>query len=55
MSAEPTQSGNEALPARYLRPLTIRDAAIEQGAVLVHKDPQFKALALQQEVLPLKG
>jgi len=28
--------------------------AQEQGAVLLHKDPEFKALPLDQEVLPLK-
>jgi predicted nucleic acid-binding protein len=28
--------------------------AQEQGAVLLHKDPEFKALPIEQEVLPLK-
>jgi len=32
----------------------IAAAAIENDAVLVHKDPEFQALALEQEVLPLK-
>jgi ribonuclease VapC len=31
----------------------IAAAAFENDAVLVHKDPEFQALALEQEVLPL--
>ena len=40
-------------------PLSLADAwiaacAIERGAVLVHKDPEFRALPVEQEILPLK-
>ena len=47
-----------ALKATHL--LSLADAwiaacAIEENAVLVHKDPEFKAMALEQEVLPLKA
>ncbi len=40
-------------------PLSIGDAwiaacASEQGAILLHKDPEFKPLPLAQELLPLK-
>ncbi len=40
-------------------PLSIADAWIaacssEQGAILLHKDPEFKPLPLAQELLPLK-
>lgn len=31
--------------------LTLRS---EQGAVLLHKDPEFKPLPIEQEFLPLK-
>ncbi len=41
-------------------PLSLADAWIAasgalQGAVLVHKDPEFQALDVDQEILPLKG
>ena len=32
----------------------IAAAAMRQGAILVHKDPEFEALAIEQELLPLK-
>lgn len=32
----------------------IAAAAMHQGATLLHKDPEFKALAIEQEWLPLK-
>lgn len=32
----------------------IAAAALDRGAVLVHKDPEFRALKLQQELLPFK-
>ncbi len=40
-------------------PLSLADAwiaacALEQAAVLLHKDPEFQSLALEQELLPLK-
>jgi predicted nucleic acid-binding protein len=40
-------------------PLSVADAwiaasAIEQGAVLIHKDPEFKVVPVRQELLPLK-
>lgn len=44
----------KALNALSLADAWIAAAAIEQDAVLVHKDPEFKTLALEQEVLPLK-
>ncbi len=33
----------------------IAASAVLQGAVLVHKDPEFQAFDVDQEVLPLKG
>ena len=41
-------------------PLSIADAwiaacASEHGAVLLHKDPEFKALPVAQELLPPKA
>ncbi len=32
----------------------IAAAAMRRGAILVHKDPEFSALPIQQETLPLK-
>lgn len=32
----------------------IAAAAMRQGAILLHKDPEFKELAIAQECLPLK-
>lgn len=45
---------------KALYPLSIADAwiaacAAEQGAVLLHKDPEFKPLPVMQELLPLKA
>lgn len=45
---------------KALYPLSIADAwiaacAFEQGAVLLHKDPEFKVLPVTQELLPLKA
>lgn len=45
---------------KALHPLSIADAwiaacAAEQGAVLLHKDPEFKPLPVTQELLPLKA
>ena len=58
-------SNSEALLARSaeykaLYPLSLADAwiaacAVEQGAVLLHKDPEFKPLPVMQELLPLKA
>ena len=45
----------KALNALSLADAWIAAAAIEHDAVLVHKDPEFKALALDQKVLPLKN
>ena len=44
---------------KALYPLSLADAwiaacAAEQGAVLLHKDPEFKPLPVMQELLPLK-
>jgi ribonuclease VapC len=49
----------KAAELKALHPLSLADAwiaacALEQGAVLMHKDPEFQALAVEQEVLPLK-
>jgi ribonuclease VapC len=49
----------KAAELKALHPLSLADAwiaacALEQGAVLMHKDPEFQALPLEQEVLPLK-
>ncbi len=46
-----------ALKATY--PLSVADAwiaacALEEQAVLLHKDPELKAVPVEQEVLPLK-
>ena len=40
-------------------PLSLADAwiaacAVEQGAVLIHKDPKFKAVPVEQEPLPFR-
>lgn len=45
---------------KAMYPLSIADAwiaacAAEQGAVLLHKDPEFKPLPVMQELLPLKA
>jgi len=58
-------SNSEALLAKAAEykavyPLSIADAwiaacASEQGAVLLHKDPEFKPLPVVQELLPLKA
>lgn len=58
-------SNSEALlvkAAEYkaIYPLSLADAwiaacASEQGAVLLHKDPEFKPLPVTQELLPLKA
>lgn len=50
----------KAAEFRALFPLSIADAwiaacAAEQGAVLLHKDPEFKPLPVTQELLPLKA
>ena len=49
----------KAAEFKALYPLSIADAwiaacASEQGAVLLHKDPEFKPLSIAQELLPLK-
>jgi predicted nucleic acid-binding protein len=49
----------KAAEFKALYPLSIADAwmaacASEQGAILLHKDPEFKALPVTQELLPLK-
>jgi len=50
----------KAAEYKALYPLSIAGALIaacatEQGAVLLHKDPEFKPLPLAQELLPLKA
>jgi len=45
---------------KALYPLSLADAwiaacALEHSAVLLHKDPEFKSLVIEQEVLPLKA
>lgn len=49
----------KAAEYKAMYPLSIADAwiaacAAEQGAVLLHKDPEFKPLPVAQELLPLK-
>ena len=49
----------KAAEYKALYPLSIADAwiaacASEQGAVLLHKDPEFKPLPVVQELLPFK-
>lgn len=49
----------KAAELKALFPLSLADAwiaacALEQGAVLVHKDPEYRALQVEQDVLPLK-
>jgi predicted nucleic acid-binding protein len=49
----------KAAEFKAANPLSLADAwiaacAVEQGAVLMHKDPKFKHLPLDQEILPLK-
>jgi predicted nucleic acid-binding protein len=50
----------KAAEYKAMYPLSIADAwiaacASEQGAVLLHKDPEFKPLPIAQEWLPLKA
>jgi predicted nucleic acid-binding protein len=49
----------KAAEFKALHPLSLADAwiaacASEQGAILLHKDPEFKPLPIAQEFLPLK-
>jgi len=49
-----------AAEIKALYPLSLADAWIAacarmQGAVLMHKDPEFRALPIEQEALPLKA
>lgn len=49
-----------AAEMKALYPLSLADAWIAacaraQGAVLIHKDPEFDALPIEQEALPLKA
>lgn len=48
-----------AVALKASHPLSLADAwiaatALEQGAVLVHKDPEFRAVPVEHEMLPLK-
>ena len=57
-NSEPLLAKSAEYKALY--PLSIADAwiaacAAEQGAVLLHKDPEFKPLPVMQELLPLKA
>lgn len=50
---------SKAAEFKALHPLSLADAwiaagASEQGAILLHKDPEFKPLPVAQEFLPLK-
>ena len=50
----------KAAEMKALYSLSLADAwiaacALEQGAMLIHKDPEFNALPLEQELLPLKA
>jgi ribonuclease VapC len=50
----------KAAEYKALYPLSIADAwiaacASDKGAVLLHKDPEFKVLPVTQELLPLKA
>lgn len=50
----------KAAEYKAVYPLSIADAwiaacASEQGAVLLHKDPEFRPLPVVQELLPLKA
>jgi predicted nucleic acid-binding protein len=50
----------KAAEFKALHSLSLADAwiaacAVEQGATLLHKDPEFDALEITQEVLPLKA
>lgn len=50
----------KAAEFKATHPLSIADAwiaacASEQGAVLLHKDPEFKPVPVTQELLPLKA
>jgi len=49
----------KAAEFKAIYPLSLADAwiaacASEQGATLLHKDPEFKPLPVTQELLPLK-
>ena len=50
----------KAAEYKAIYPMSIADAwiaacAAEQGAVLLHKDPEFKPLPVAQELLPFKA
>ena len=45
----------KALYSLSLADAWIAACAAEQGAVLLHKDPEFKPLPVMQELLPLKA
>ena len=50
---------SKAAEIKALHPLSVADAwiaasALNTNAILVHKDPEFKAVAVAQEVLALK-
>ena len=49
-----------AAELKACHPLSLADAwvaacAVEEGAILVHKDPEFQALGIEQETLPFKA
>ncbi|MBN8455247.1 PIN domain-containing protein [Accumulibacter sp.] len=49
-----------AAAIKAAHPLSVADAwiaasAIEQGAILIHKDPEFKVVPVLQEMLPGNG
>ena len=49
-----------AAAIKATHPLSVADAwvaacAIDQGAILIHKDPEFKVVPVLQELLPGNG
>ncbi len=55
-----TELLKRAAALKATHPLSLADAwiaacALEQGAILMHKDPEFRLIAVEQEELPLKA
>ena len=48
------QTGVDALAIAIVAPATAPTCASERGAILLHKDPEFKPLPIAQEFLPPK-
>lgn len=47
-------AGLKAVHSLSLADAWIAACALEHGAILIHKDPEFQAVAVEQEALPMK-